>query len=532
MEQDLINDITRQYEELKTDRGVWNGIWQDLADYIVPNFRFITESGKAEDRFEKVYDDTAVFANEQFASLLSSHLVPVTEKWFDVVPARADLRKIVAVNSWFQKVTEIMFDEAFNSPSSLFSQQAHEIWLTIGSFCTSVFYVDESNGSVRFLSIPLKDCYIDEDENGLVDTLFRVNRFSPRQYIAKFGKDNAPQAVIEAFEKGKCDKIEVVHAVLPRTNRDHSKIDSLNKPWASIYIDCNNKTIVSEGGYDEFPYMVPRYSKMSGERYGRGPGFSVLQTVKVVNFMTKIVLKTAQKVMSPPLQVPDDSFMLPIRTRPDAINYYRSGTSDRIEPLQTGGNPIIGEELMTPRKEFIERAFFIHALQMPDKDRMTATEVRQRNEENLRIMAPMVNRLQAELLNPMIERVFNILARNNRFPELPPELSGQDYRIEYSSPLIRAQKASAVYIAQDWIGTIGNLASISPDIMDKVDTDAFAEWSGQVLNVHADLIRSEEEVNGIREERAQRQAAAEKAALQNQEADTAMKEAKAGGQNG
>ena len=37
---------------------------------------------------------------------------------------------------------------------------------------------------------------------------------------------------------------------------------------------------------------------------------------------------------------------------------------------------------------------------------MTATEVLQRNEEKMRILGPVMGRIQSELLEPMINRVF------------------------------------------------------------------------------------------------------------------------------
>ena len=80
----------------------------------------------------------------------------------------------------------------------------------------------------------------------------------------------------------------------------------------------------------EFPFVVPRYLKASNEIYGITYNDGVAN-VKMLNEMSKTTIKAAQKQVDPPL-VPDDGF-LPVRTVPGGLNFYRSGTRDRIEPL-------------------------------------------------------------------------------------------------------------------------------------------------------------------------------------------------------
>ena len=62
---------------------------------------------------------------------------------------------------------------------------------------------------------------------------------------------------------------------------------------------------------------------------------------------------------------------------------------------------------------------------------MTATEVMSRNEEKMRILGPVMGRLQSELLQPMIIRVFSIMLRNKLFSPAPEILNGQEIDVEY-----------------------------------------------------------------------------------------------------
>ncbi len=52
---------------------------------------------------------------------------------------------------------------------------------------------------------------------------------------------------------------------------------------------------------------------------------------------------------------------------------------------------------------------------MQNGPQMTATEVVQRNEEKMRLLGPVLGRLQSELLRPMIDRTFAILLRKKLF---------------------------------------------------------------------------------------------------------------------
>ena len=87
-------------------------------------------------------------------------------------------------------------------------------------------------------------------------------------------------------------------------------------PYSSIYYHKDDNHIISISGYNEFPYVVPRWLKSSSEIYGRSPSMTALPDVKMLNKMSETTIKAAQKMVDPPLLVPDDSFILPVRTQP------------------------------------------------------------------------------------------------------------------------------------------------------------------------------------------------------------------------
>ena len=154
---------------------------------------------------------------------------------------------------------------------------------------------------------------------------------------------------------------------------------------------------------------------------------------------------------------------------------------------------------------------------------MTATEVVQRNEEKMRILGPVLGRLQAEFLEPLIGRSFSILSRQNALPPVPEFLVGMPLAIQYVSPLAKAQKLGDLQSVLRTIEILQPFAQIDPSVLDYLDTDGLALHVMDVLGVPARVRKGQEEVQQIREERQQQQQAM-------QEQEQAMQGAQMAGQ--
>ena len=277
-------------------------------------------------------------------------------------------------------------------------------------------------------------------------------------------------------------------------------------PFQSVYMEYETGHIISIGGFREFPYVVPRYLKASNEIYGRSPGMNSLPDVKVLNKMVEVSLKAAQKQVDPPLLVPDDAMILPVRTAPGSLNYYRSGSRDRIESLNIGANNPLGLNMEDQRRRSISRTFHVDQLLIQENRTMTATEVMQRNQEKMRILGPVIGRLQQELLMPLIIRVFNIMLRNKQFLPAPEILTNQEVDIEYVSPVAVAQKGSQLEGIMRGLELFGSISQIAP-VTDYIDENGLVKQIINILGLPAKMIKSDKEVQEIRAVRQEQQAA-------------------------
>ncbi len=521
---DLARDVMQLWERLDGERGTWRAHWQDCANYMQPERRdYIMALPQGGKRMERIFDSTPVLAHQQFAAGVHALLTSPTLQWFWLKPADERLMDNDDVMSWLNEVSTRMYG-LFSSEKHNFASQSNELYLDIGLIGTGVMAVLESQRSgILFSCRNLKECVIDENEEDRVDTLVRRWTYTAKQAFQAWGASAGP-AVLAALEHSPQRQMDFLHAVRPRLRRDPARSDAKHKPFESVYVAALDGTIISQGGFDEFPYMVPRFSKASGETYGRGPGMTVLPDVKMLNEMARTVLKAAQKVVDPPLNVPDDGYLMAVKTTPGSLNYYRPGSRDRIEPIQTHGDVRLGLDMLDSYRTAIMRGFYVEWMMMPSDPHdpasagkgVTATYVLQQRDEKMRLLSPMLARLQSEFLGPLIDRVFSILWRQSKamnfapgapLPMPPQVLSGTAIKTEYVSPIAVAQRSSQLDSVMRLVQTALMLAQADPEAPKTLDVDAILRLTAKDLNTPTAALKSAERVQA--EAQARAQAAAE-----------------------
>ena len=498
--------LMRRLDRLQEQRSTWEAHWQEIADFMRPRKADITKKSQTPGakRSELIFDGTAINAAELLSASLHGMLTNMSTPWFSLRFSNPAMNGEDEAKEWLESTEDVLY-AAFHR--SNFQEQIHELYDDLILFGTGVMLVEpDEDTTFRFSTRHIAECFLAEDQKGRVDTVYRKFRMFARAAVNQFGADKVSDKILKTEERDPYEQVTIVHVVMPRDDRDKGKIDKVNKPFASYYLEPDERKVLSEGGFDELPYVVPRWLKSSYELgYGRSPSMNALSDTKVLSKMSEITLRAAQKQVDPPLLVPDDGFMLPIRTVPGGLNFYRSGTRDRIEPLNIGANQPLGLNMEEQRRNAIRQAFYVDQLIMSQGPQMTATEVLQRTEEKMRLLGPVLGRLQAELLQPLISRCWNIMLRNKQLPEAPPYVANDRVEVEYVSPLAKAQRQSEVQGVVRMIEMMQPIASMDPTALDHIDVDGLAKHVIKVLGIPATVIRSDIEVMMLREQRAQQQ---------------------------
>ena len=498
-------ELKDNLSRLQTKRQNWESHWQEVADYMLPRKSDINrERSKGDKRNVQIYDSTAVHSLELLASSLHGMLTSNANRWFQLRFKEAILNDSDEAKEWLEDAMDKMYI-AF--ARSNFQQEIFENYHDLIAFGTACLFIEEDKDDIiKFSARHIKEIYITENDKGFIDTIYRKFKMTAKAAFERFGKDNISRDLAVKFQKTPFDDVELVHVVRPRSIYNPSKLDKQNMPFQSIYMEYETGHIISIGGFREFPYVVPRYLKASNEIYGRSPGMNSLPDVKVLNKMVEVSMKAAQKQVDPPLLVPDDAMILPVRTAPGSLNYYRSGSRDRIEALNIGANNPLGLNMEDQRRRSISRTFHVDQLLIQENRTMTATEVMQRNQEKMRILGPVIGRLQQELLMPLIIRVFNIMLRNRQFLPAPEILTNQEVDIEYVSPVALAQKGSQLESIMRGLELFGSISQIAP-VTDYIDENGLIKQIINILGLPAKMIKSDKEVQELRAVRQEQQAA-------------------------
>ena len=532
MESELGKEILTRHGKMKGDRANWDSHWQEITDYVLPRKNVVfssRENTNGEKRHLRVYDSTAIHANEILASALQGMLTNPATQWFDLTTGVPEIDSKARVRSWLQKAARRIVQVLNNSN---FQTEIHEVYTDIGSIGTAALRMEEDDKTfVRFQARPIYEHYIKENHKGMIDCVSRETKMDGRQIKQRWGFDKIREG-LEVSEKHKVDKLEqdlikewnMIHYVSPRVDVDDKHLPKKGKKFefVSIYVIEELALVADVSGFEEFPYAVPRWTKTSEEVYGRSPSFKSLSDIKMINEMMKTTLRAAQKIVDPPLQVPDDGVLLPIKATPGGVNYYRAGTADRIVPLETGGRIDISQQIMEDVRKRIREAYFIDQLQLVEGPQMTATEVLQRTEEKLRMLGPVLGRLHFELLSPLINRVFSILSRKGELPADPPEeLKEIDLEVQFSSMIARAQRATEADNIQRVLGLMVPIVDRDPTVMDNLDGDGLFKFLGNMFNTPQEMFRKEEEVEKTREARAEEQQKQQEVEQQNMQSQSA-----------
>jgi hypothetical protein len=499
---DLTKGLLSRYEKLEGQRQNWETHWQEVADYMQPRKADVTKQrARGDKRMEQVFDSSPIQAVELLAASLHGMLTNPSTPWFTLRFKDEEIENEDEAKLWLEASTDAMYT-AFNR--SNFQQEIFELYHDLITFGTAAMFIEEDDDDIiKFSTRHINEVFIAENDKGRIDTIYRRFKISARAAMQKFG-EAVSSDVQSAFKKDPYKEVEILHAVYPRSDFNPNKKDKKNMPFESVYIEFKNGNELSVSGFREFPFVVPRYLKASNEIYGRSPAMTALPDVKMLNEMCKTTIKAAQKQVDPPLLVPDDGFLLPVRTVPGGLNFYRSGTRDRIEPLNIGANNPLGLNMEQQRRDSIRAVFYVNQLMMQDGPQMTATEVIQRNEEKMRLLGPVLGRLQSELLKPLIDRVFAILLRNNMLPAAPEFLSGRDIEIEYVSPLAKAQKSTELQSIMRAVEILGSLANVAP-VFDYINFDNLVKHLADIVGVPQKILKTQSQVNAERQQAAQQQ---------------------------
>lgn len=504
-EKELLEDINTEFEYLKSVRAKYEDDWKDAANYVRASLYDWTNANVRPERPDRYTSRPAHFMNTLVSGLLGYTISP-NITWLKLSLEQMEWLRYAGVKDWLEQA-EKAFYSAVNR-SNLYSE-APGFLRDAATYGHGVMLIDEdlNEQRIRYSTRPTPEIYLDVNEFDEVDTVYRNFSMTVRNMVSFFGEENCHKEVREKFKERdrKNDTINVLHAVYPRKDADPQRKDIKAAPWASMYIDLDNKHLIEESGYWENPYATFPWERIPGVAYGDSPSQQALCDILLLNRAEEARLKVAQLSAEPPMNV-SSKMRGNESVVPGGFNYYEK-PDEIMTPINTGANfPItinVTQDIEGRIRDWFHVDFFL-MLQSQDRQK-TATEVVELQGEKAAVLSSLIVNLNNALAS-LVRRTFNILYRQGKIPKPPAVLqgTGAQIKIDFVGPLAQAQKKyhQAGGVSQS-LALVGPVLQLFPETRDYINGDRLAVEILDANGFPQGALREEEEVKGIRDARAQ-----------------------------
>ena len=484
-----VRRLIGRYNHAKAIKDLWTSTFEECYEFALPQREsFYTESiGRR--RTDRIFDETAVVGVQEFASRLQAGIVPNYARWADFV-AGSEIPKEdeKQVNLLLDEVTEYVFEILQNSN---FSQEVHETFLDC-AVGTGVLLVEEGDAiqPVKFKAIPLPQIVLDSGFDDKVDHIYRKRMIRMKELLIAYPNGTLSEKMkmdMEKMGETECEIVEIVYRDYSNTKEEQHKFCVIAPMYEHEITQQTFKGLGSN------PYIIYRWSKVAGEVYGRGPLQLALPAIKTSNLVIELILENAQMSISGMYQVEDDGVINVdnISLIPGTIIPKAMGSSG-LQPIAPAGNFNVSDLVLRDMRTNIKKALYNEMLGVAnEKTPMSATEVAERMADLSRQIGAAFGRLQAELVNPVLQRVIYILKKQGRIKI--PVVNGREIKIKSSSPLAQAQHQQDVATLDRFLGMVQT--RVGPQLLNLlIKQDEAAKFVAKKLGVPEELIRSPEEM--------------------------------------
>jgi len=526
MSDSIREQVDRRLKKLEQERSRgWETNWRELAEFIEPRTgRWnLSEANDGRRRDQKIINGTATYAARVLEAGMMSGITSPARPWFKLTSPDPGLMEYGPVKIWLHQAENAMREvfvksNLYNVLPTIYGEE--------GIFGTaSMIAVADDQDLVRFYPLTVGSYYLATSHRQQIDTIYRSFRMTARQMVQQFGLGQVSDQVKTLYEKNPDEWIDVCHAIEPNENRASGRLDNQNMPYRSIYWEKGGDAdrVLRQSGFQEFPGMSPRWKVNGEDVYGSGPGALAIGDIKALQLMERRKAEMIEKGVRPPMIAPESMRGQKASIVPGDITYanVQQGMQGFVPAYMVDASWLGGIRAeIQAHEDRISTAFFVDLfLMIAQMDSVrTATEIAARKEEKMLMLGPVLERLNDELLDPLIDRTFGLMLEQSAprwagllpgKPVLPPppqELAGMDLRVEYTSILAQAQKALGVASIERTVGFAGQLAGIEPSILDKLDLDQAMDEYAAMIGVPPTLVRTDEAVAEIRRARAEAQA--------------------------
>lgn len=399
-------NLMQLYKRALNEREIWLSRWKSAMRYTIPT----DDSDSA-----TLFDATAADAVDNLAASMYSLLTPPESLWINLV-RESDLSPNAEI------ATDVLRAHLNDSNFYTTIHQCYTDLIVLGTAC--LFMAENPIGAdsaFSFTAIPMKDIAI------LPNAIFHTTSMPLSDVVEKYPTITLPTQLKDTLKQNPETPIKIVQSLI---GQDFVA-------WLDIGGDIENN-IIARGSFETNPYIIFRWSVVSGELYGRGPVLRALPDIKTANKVVELVLKNATIAVSGIWQADDDGVinLSNINLTPGAIIPKAVGSSG-LTPLSSGADFDVSQIVLRDLRDRIRHTLLADRLGLLSDKEMTATEILARNADMVRILGATYGRLLHEFIRPLCERGLQILSRRGLIDKISLH---SDAELKYIAPIAQMAK--------------------------------------------------------------------------------------------
>lgn len=399
-------NLMQLYKRALDEREIWLNRWKTAMRYTIP-----TDDADV----STLFDATASDAVDNLAASMYSLLTPPESLWINLVKESDE--------SPDADYATAMLRAHLND--SNFYTTIHQCYTDLVVLGTACLFMAEnpigSNSAFSFTAIPMTDIAL------LPGAVFHTTSMPACDLMEKYPTVTLPKNMQDTVKNNPQTPIRLVQSLV---GKDFTA-------WIDVGGDFENN-IVATGTFETNPYIIFRWSLVSGEIYGRSPVLRALPDIKTANKVVELVLKNATIAVSGIWQADDDGVinLSNINLTPGAIIPKAVGSSG-LTPLHSGADFDVSQIVLHDLRDRIRHTLLADRLGLLSDKEMTATEILARNSDMVRILGATYGRLLHEFIKPMCERGLQILSRRGLIEKISLH---SDAELKYLAPIAQMAK--------------------------------------------------------------------------------------------
>jgi len=520
-DQDKRDYYNRRTEELRLHNNNMTTHYKQLSNFVLPRRgRFdINEVNQTStpSKWKAIINSRATTAHDIARAGMFAGTMSPARPWFALSLADREKAEFKPVAIWLQSVAAKMRNVM--NQTNLYTMAPTMIGEMILFGTGAMTHDDDPDTVARFYAHTAGTYYIGQDAKLEVNTFIREYMMTAEQMVREFGEENVSKSVKNAVDTNKFESMfKVVHVIEPNDDFKPDNPFSEFKKYASVKYEpgnTNRDQFLSKKGYDDKPFYVPRWETTGEDLYATNcPAMTALGDIKGLQLEEKRKAQAIDKKVNPPLSGPASLRNVPVNSLPGGLTLYNSNSAqNKLEAVYAVNLDIRDlKEDMDAVERRINEAFHVDLFRaitdMEGIQPRNELELQGRDAERLLQLGPVLERMFGELDN-LITRIFNQMNRRGMIPPPPPELEGEELQIEYISSLALAQRAVDTRPIERLAQFASSLVGANLSDGAKFDGDAALDKYAELLGAPAELLRSDKELQALREADAQAAQAAQ-----------------------